>query len=136
MKLYSYEDFKKHPSFNLITGLCENTFEVYKLINSPYDDSLADYLLTTRLRLSFPIGINGYNKRTNNNETVSYGATTMSKARAKLLRARDIYRKNQFNNTMYTGMQDALRHNLYHKYCLWLKANNPDVIYPAPIDFL
>ena len=129
MKLYSYEDFKKHPRFNLKTGLCENTASIYGLYYSSEDNILLTYYLYVRkLRLTHPIGINGYNKRLKNGSSTNFNARTF--------RGKNIYNHNMDNNTLYVGMQDALRHNLYHNYCLWFKANNPDVIYPAPIDFL
>lgn len=123
MKLYSYGDFKKHPKFSINVGLCENVFIIYKLSESNLGITVVDYLLTTMLRIGYPIGINGYNKRYSHDYSIS--DTGMQ-----------LYNRMRKENSLYIGMQDALRHNLYHKYCLWRKANNPDVIYPAPIDFL
>lgn len=129
MKLYSYDDFKRHPMFNINVGLCENTAMIYSKSKLPFKP-LTSYLSTARLILSYPIGINGYNKRISSISSNSDFYVTRS------FRGRGIYLRNKTNNSLYIGMQDALRHNLYHRYCLWLKANNPDVIYPAPIDFL
>lgn len=123
MKLYSYEDFKKHPMFSINVGLCENIFIVYKLSKTSSTHTLVIYLTTTKLRVGYPIGINGYIKKPRYRRTIDH--TGM-----------EIYNKMRKQKSLYVGMQDALRHNLYHKYCLWIKANNPDVIYPAPIDFL
>lgn len=110
-QLLSYEDFKELKGFNLGNGLCNN---IDSLIEPDYCNDLGYFLKSIGLNLSYPIKRGGYNKRLKHRSSTDY------------LRTSWLYDKNSQEKTLYTGMQDALRHNLYNRYCAWLVKNWPE----------
>lgn len=110
-QLLSYEDFKQLKGFKIDHGLCNN---IDSLIEPDNFNDLGQFLKFIGLNVSYPIKRGGYNKRLRHRSGYDY------------LRTSWLYDKNCQEETLYTGMQDALRHNLYNRYCGWLVKNWPE----------
>lgn len=107
--LRTYEQFKQSANFMNWTGLCSNVGSVYFIVVGA---SFNTFLYQMGLDGAYPIGKGGYMKRTYNED--------------KMIKAYSIYKDVQNAETLYVGMQDALRHNLYNRYCAWLVENFPE----------
>jgi hypothetical protein len=110
IKLLAWNDFVQKVDVRY--GLCNNLVRVYP---TRIDIRFMDFLIDMGLHITYPIGVGGYLKYNGKVGMPWHG-------RVKHDRNKVFYR-DCFN--LYTGVQEALRHNLYIKFCHWLVKNYP-----------
>lgn len=111
IKLLSWEEFVLKVSTEL--GLCSNIYNVY---GDSAETRFIRYMQSLGLHTSYPIGVGGYLK---------FNGVVGKKWFRAGTRTRNS--KLYFNtDNLYTGMQGALRHNLYVGFCQWLLINYPN----------
>lgn len=114
IKVPSYIELKDSTYFRRRTGLCDNVWrwavQVSRLtVLRGYSCRFEDFLHAKGYDLAYPIGAGGY---------------AYSNAKGKTVdRNRQLYWDK---SKLYVGMQDALRHNLYNQYRVWLVKQLPE----------
>lgn len=122
IKLLPFQEMIEHPAFILGYGLCSNVNDLYlcKLLFSntvTHEYCLIQFLKEIGLNSKYPIGHNGYLTEKQSNR---YGYNS------KQARNNRLYEWTLSSGRKYKGMQGALRHNLYVRYCNWLVTNWPE----------
>ncbi len=111
LRLMSFTEFKNALSFDPNVGLCCNMDNVYSH-NLNMESIFREYLIQRGLSPDFPIGAGGYGRK-GNGDCLSVD---------KFQRNRLLY----VESNLYSGMQEALRHNLYEAFCDHLVSTNPN----------
>lgn len=125
IKLLNWEDFIAYIRSVSVghnpTGMCMHMEKLYGMVTK---DSFQEWLDTAGYNIYLPINIGGYTPKYPQCIKGTVARLRHKGIRVKCEKADKLYHSSSFEQK-YFGMQGALRHNLYARFCAYLVATYP-----------